>query len=110
MLVSGMNFQRIVHLFTIWTEDHRVCCRVAESLQDCCLACVGSPDHENAELSKLCSMGAMAEEGYQALNRRQSKAGWAGAMSDEGYQIFNPRRLTRGWAAAMAERGNQTSA
>ena len=55
MSVSGIKFQDMPHLFTIQTEDCRFFCHVAESLQDCCLACISPPDHKDTESSKLCS-------------------------------------------------------
>ena len=55
MSVSGIKFHDMLHLFTIRTEDCRFFRSVAESLQDCCLACISPPDHEDTESSKLCS-------------------------------------------------------
>ena len=62
-----MNFHHIHHLFTIRTEDRRIPCSVAESSQDCCLARVSSPDHEDTELSKIC---------FQFLNLLISELGF----------------------------------
>ena len=55
MSLSGIKFHNMPHLFTIRTEDCRFFHSVAESLQDCCLACVSPPNHKDTELSKLCS-------------------------------------------------------
>ena len=55
MSVSGIKFHDMPHLFTIRTEDRRFFCSVAESLQDCCFACVSPPNHKDTESSKLCS-------------------------------------------------------
>ena len=54
MSVSSMNFHYTHHLFTLRIEDDRFSSCVADSLQDRGLARVGSPDHEDAELSKMC--------------------------------------------------------
>ena len=54
MSVSSMNFHYTHHLSTHRIEDDRFSSCVADSLQDRSLARVGSPDHEDAEVSKLC--------------------------------------------------------
>ena len=54
MSVSGIKFHDMPHLFTIRTEDCRFFRSVAESLQDCRLACVSPPDHKDTESRKLC--------------------------------------------------------
>ena len=55
MSVSGIKFHNMPHLFTIRTEDCRFFRSVAESLQDCCLACISPPDYKDTESSKLSS-------------------------------------------------------
>jgi hypothetical protein len=47
-----LNFHDTLHLFTVRIEDYRFTCSAADSSQNCCLACVGSPDHEDTELSE----------------------------------------------------------
>jgi hypothetical protein len=44
-----LNFHDTLHLFTVWIKDYRFACSVADSSQNCCLACVGSPDHEDTK-------------------------------------------------------------
>ena len=55
MSVSGIKFHDVPHLFTIRTEDCRFFRSVAESLQDCCLACISPADHKDTESSKIFS-------------------------------------------------------
>jgi hypothetical protein len=50
-----LNFHDTLHLFTVRIEDYRFACSVADSSQNCCLACVGSPDHKDTELLGLFS-------------------------------------------------------
>lgn len=47
-----INFDYIPHLFTIRTENYRISRCIADFSQERCLARVGSPNHEDAELIK----------------------------------------------------------